>query len=353
MKQVILKEGRMFGCVGFGVLSGMDLLSGDSSSTYCSSSFVVPNEVLQEIGHGHAKEEPQAESEKWTIKGGQPAVDKLHSISYTPPKRTKTEPNIPAETHGGPTGGATKEMKVTKERVSTEAPETSSKGPVKSQPETRMEVDSHPGKKIKEEPKTRDEVETVPSLVATNEMQVTKKRGRTATPETSSKGPVKSQSETSMELDAHPGKKVKEEQKTREEVETVPSVVASGQPGTPVNVKQEPENEGEEARVQVWTESSTQMCTAESMEETAMSRKRKAQGSSEEAGSQRLRLCLVDVSKTTANPSGHLTGVDDRNATEKALLEDVKPARAQLDKGEYRRLYLGCFWKGSQVGLER
>ncbi|XP_030202110.1 uncharacterized protein LOC115535227 isoform X4 [Gadus morhua] len=353
---------------------------------------LVPNEVLQEIGHGHAKEEPQAESEKWTIKGGQPAVDKLHSISYTPPKRTKTEPNIPAETHGGPTGGATKEMKVTKERVSTEAPETSSKGPVKSQPETRMEVDSHPGKrikeepktrdevqtvpsvvatnemqvtkkrvstetpetsskgpvksqpetrmevdshpgkKIKEEPKTRDEVETVPSLVATNEMQVTKKRGRTATPETSSKGPVKSQSETSMELDAHPGKKVKKEQKTREEVETVPSVVASGQPGTPVNVKQEPENEGEEARVQVWTESSTQMCTAESMEETAMSRKRKAQGSSEEAGSQRLRLCLVDVSKTTANPSGHLTGVDDRNATEKALLEDVKPARAQLDK---------------------
>ncbi|CAL8371058.1 unnamed protein product [Boreogadus saida] len=286
---------------------------------------LVPNEVLQEIGHGHAKEEPQAESEKWTTKGGQPAVKKLHRISYTPPKciAPKTEPNIPAETNGGPTGGATKE------RVSTETPETSSKGPVKSQPETRMEVDAHPGKKIKEEPKTREEVEAVPSVVATKEMKVTKERVSTETPETSSKGPVKSQPETRMEVNAHPGKKIKEEPKTREEVETVPSVVASGQPGTPVNVKQEPENEGEEARVQVWTESSTQKCTAESMEETAMSRKRKARGSSEEAGSKRLRLCLVDVSKTTANPSGHLTGVD---VTEKALLEDVKPARAQLDK---------------------
>ena len=177
----------------------MNLLSGDSSSPYVSSSFVVPTEVLQEIGHGHAKEETQAEGEKWTTKSGQSAVNKCHSTSYTPPRCI---------------------------------------------------------------PKT------------------------------------------------------------------------------------------EEARVQVWTESSSmQTCSAECKEETAMPGKGKACGSSECAsGSKRLRLCPEDVLET-ANPSGHLTGVDDGNATEKALLEDVKPTRAQLDKGEHCRIYLGWFWKGSPVGL--
>ena len=291
----------------------------DSSSPCGSSSFLVPTEVLQEIGHGHAEEETRAESEKQTTKSEQSAVNTRHRTSYSPPRCTTpvTEPNSAAETTGGPPSGATNETRGTKERASTATLETSSEGPVQLQPQTSMELDWHPGKKIKEEPEARDEVEAAPPAVAS---------GRRGTPVNGEQGPL-------LPVKIEP--------------------IDPSWQSLAASLKREPEDEGGEAGVQVWTNSSsTQTCSAECKDETAILGKRTAGGSRDpEVGSKRRHLCPEDVPETTANPSGHLTGVEDGNATEKALLEDVKPTRAQLDKGEHCRIYLGCFWKGSPAGL--
>ncbi|CAL8296641.1 unnamed protein product [Lota lota] len=257
---------------------------------------LVPTGILQEIGH--AEEKTRAESEKATTESGQSAVNKLHSTSHSPPwpGPPKVEPNSPVATTGGLPGGVTNEKKVAKEKANTATPDTTSKCPVESQPESSMEPDSHPAKKIKEEPKMRNEEKNEPSEVA----------------------PV----QTGMPVN------IKQEPLSSIKLETSDSSWQS----LATSPKGEPDKGREEAGVQVSTESSTQTCITECKNETAMLGKRKASGSSDqEVGSKRPSLCPENEPETRTKASGHLTGMDNRNATEKALLKDVKPTRAQID----------------------